>query len=71
MLHHLASATIQVANLVNYNCHSQKDCNKNRFPHDTINPEIFARILFSRNFAYAKFLENKFLTKLRNQSVVY
>ena len=25
----------------------------------TVNPEIFARVLFSRNFAYAKFRENK------------
>ena len=24
MLHHLAGATIQVVNLVSYNCHSQK-----------------------------------------------
>ena len=27
MLHHLAIATIQVANLVNYNCHPQEDGN--------------------------------------------
>ena len=27
MLHHLASATIQVANLVNDNCHSHEDGN--------------------------------------------
>ena len=25
----------------------------------TVNSEIFARVLFSRNFAYAKFRENK------------
>ena len=25
----------------------------------TVNYEIFARVLFSRNFAYAKFRENK------------
>ena len=25
----------------------------------TVNLEIFARVLFSQNFAYAKFLENK------------
>ena len=37
----------------------------------TVNPEFFARILFSRNFAYAKFRENKILAKLRNHSVVY
>ena len=29
----------------------------------TVNSEIFARTLFSRNFAYAKFRENKTLTK--------
>ena len=30
------------------------------FPHfSTVNSEIFARVLFSRNFAYAKFRENK------------
>ena len=28
MLHHLAGATIQVANLVNYNCHPLEDGNK-------------------------------------------
>ena len=28
MLHHLAGATIQVANLVNYNIHPQEDGNK-------------------------------------------
>ena len=38
---------------------------------DTVNPEIFARVLFSRNFAYAKFSENKILAKWRNHSVVY
>ena len=26
---------------------------------NTVNSEIFARVLFSRNFAYAKFRENK------------
>ena len=29
----------------------------------TLNLEIFARVLFSRNFAYAKFCENKILEK--------
>ena len=33
-----------------------------------VNSEIFARILFSRNFAY--FRENKILEKWRNHSVV-
>ena len=28
-------------------------------PSITVNLEIFARVLFSRNFAYAKFRENK------------
>ena len=28
MLHHLAGATIQVANLFNYNCHPQENGNK-------------------------------------------
>ena len=38
----------------------------------TVNSEIFARVLFSRNFAYAKFRENKILTNWRNHSnVVY
>ena len=31
-----------------------------------INSEIFSRVLFSRNFAYAKFLENEILAKWRN-----
>ena len=38
---------------------------------DTVNSEIFARVLFSRNFAYAKFRENKILAKWRNHSVNY
>ena len=29
----------------------------------TVNSEIFARVIFSRNFAYAKFRENKTLAK--------
>ena len=39
----------------------------------TVNSEIFARTLFSRNFAYAKFHENKPLAKWLNysQTVVY
>ena len=37
----------------------------------TVNSEIFARVLFSRNFAYAKFLENKILAKWRYRSAVY
>ena len=36
-----------------------------------MNSEIFTRVLFSRNFAYAKFRENKILMKWRNHSVVY
>ena len=37
----------------------------------TVNSEIFARTLFSRNSAYAKFHENKTLAKWQNHSVVY
>ena len=29
----------------------------------TVNLEIFARVLYSQNFAYAKFRENKILVK--------
>ena len=38
---------------------------------NTVNSEIFARTLFSLNFAYAKFRENKALAKWQNHSVVY
>ena len=38
---------------------------------DSVKSEIFARVLFSRNFAYAKFRENKTLVKCRNHSVDY
>ena len=40
---------------------------------NTVNTEIFARTLFSRNFAYAKFRENKTreMAKSVNHSVVY
>ena len=37
----------------------------------TVNSEIFARNLFSGNFAYAKFRENKILPKWRNHFVDY
>ena len=37
----------------------------------TVNFEVFTRTLFSRNFAYAKFPENKTLAKWQNHSVVY
>ena len=36
-----------------------------------VNSEIFARTLFSRKFAYAKFRENKTQAKWQNHSVVY
>ena len=39
--------------------------------HTSVNSEIFARVLFSRNFAYAQFRENKVLAKWRNHSVNY
>ena len=37
----------------------------------TVNSEIFARGLFSRNFAGAIFRENKTLEKWQNHPVVY
>ena len=36
---------------------------------NTVNSGIFTRVLFSRNFAYAKFRENKIVAKWRNHSV--
>ena len=38
---------------------------------DTVNWEMFARVLYSQNFTYAKFCENKILAKWRNYSIVY
>ena len=38
---------------------------------NTVNSEIFTRFLYSRNFAYAKFLEYKTIAKCPNYSVVY
>ena len=38
---------------------------------NTVNLEIFVRVLFLRNFAYAKFRENKIPTNWRDHSVVY
>ena len=37
----------------------------------TVNLKIFASVVFSRNFACAKFRENTILTNCRNHSVVY
>ena len=36
-----------------------------------ISSEIFVIVLFSRNFTYAKFRENKILAKWQNHSVDY
>ena len=36
----------------------------------TVDSKIFAMVLFSQNFAYAKFCENKALIKWRDHSVV-
>ena len=36
----------------------------------TVNLEIFARILFSRNFAYVKFRENKTLVKSHSRLLI-
>ena len=44
---------------------------KNVYFYHDVNWEIFARTLFSRNFAYTKFLENENLAKWQNHSVVY
>ena len=40
------------------------------FQQNNVNPEIFATVLFSRNFAYAKLHENKILAKWRTHSVL-
>ena len=37
----------------------------------TVNSEIFARVIFSRNFAYAKFRENIIVAKWRNHSMSF
>ena len=39
--------------------------------HYTVNSEYFARVLFLRNFAYAKFRGNNTLAKWQNHSAVY
>ena len=44
---------------------------KTNVPSSTVNHEILTRVLFSRNFAFAKFREHKILEKWRNHSVVY
>ena len=36
-----------------------------------VNSENFARVLFSQNFAHAKFRENEILTNWRNHYTVY
>ena len=36
-----------------------------------VNSEIIGRVLFSRNFAFSKFCENKTLVKWRNHPVVF
>ena len=48
MLHHLAGATIQVANLVNYNCHPLDDGNDRI---DFYQTKIF--LIFQTNVCFA------------------
>ena len=43
---------------------------KGNWSRDTVNSEIFARTLFSRNFACSKFRKNKTLEKWQNHSVI-
>ena len=49
----------------------QDDCKTRKNTKNTVNLETFARVLLSRNFANAKFSENKNLGKCQNQSVVH
>ena len=37
----------------------------------TVNSESFRKVIFSRNFAHARFFENKIQAKGQNHSVVY
>ena len=38
---------------------------------NAVTSEIFLRVLFSRGFVYAKFPENKILSKWQDHSVIY
>ena len=53
----------------NCNTYVLNQCMHNINP--TVNSEIFARVLFSRNFAYAKFRKNKTLAKSLCQLLIY
>ena len=55
---YLANVSEYLANASEYLANAWKHYN-------TVNSEIFSRVLFTRNFAYAKFRENKILTKWR------
>ena len=52
---------------------AESDCKTLRGKIYIVNSEIFARVLFSRNFACAcaKFRDNQTLVKCQNHSVVY
>ena len=50
---------------------SQVKYSTTELPLITVDWEIFARVLFLRNFAYAKFRENEALAKWRDHSVIY
>ena len=50
---------------------AESDCKTLRGKIYIVNSEIFARVLFSRNLACAKFPDNTALVKCRNHSVVY
>ena len=68
----LRYSCIQIVELWSHAIHVARGFrNEVHYKHNTVNSEIFARTLFSRNFAYAKFRENKTLAKWQNHSVVY
>ena len=55
---YLTNISEYIANVSEYLANAWKHYN-------TVNSEIFARVLFSQNFAYTKFHENKILVKWR------
>ena len=59
--------------LVLWLCSENKEKKVTAVIESSVKSEIFARVLFSRNFAYAyaKLRENKILAKWRNHAVFY
>ena len=66
MLHYLTGATIQIANLVNYNCHPQVDGNQLVIlPTFLSSANLFSKLTFSKPLSRMPAVSNSFGSRIR------